>query len=200
MYREEVIAKALREHKDKLNAALVKNRNRQKELLECIEENQLAVKTLDSMVRGMGQEKNHMAEAALPSVAPNLASVQTVAAMVEYKPPAEQQPRPYTQTVERRGMTRDRLKAVAFPYITSRFAEEPFEVSKVRDLLDELEPEVSHTYEAAWNLCNDLLREGKLKQAGLRRLPKGIVRLFTLKMATNTRPTLQASKEPAAEG
>ena len=84
---------------------------------------------------------------------------------------------------------------MAFPFITSRFSEEPFEVSKIRDLMDELEPEISHTYEAAWNLCNDLLREGKLKQAGLRRLPKGIVRLFMLKTATNNRPATDVAPE-----
>jgi hypothetical protein len=187
MYREEVIAKALREHREKLNSELLKNRSRQKELSERLAEYQLAIRTLSTLV----SSKSQPAEQAIPPPSVTRSAVREEAATAP--PSAAPRPEVVFRASERKSLSRDKLKAAAFPHIQSRFADEPFEVSTVRDLLDELEPEVSHTYEAAWNLCNDLLREGKLKQAGLRKLPKGIVRLFVLKtpMAGN-RPVPKA--------
>ncbi len=188
MYREEVIAKALREHRDKLNAELTKNKNRQKELHEHLAEHQLAIRTLSTLVKVRTQPE-------LPHAAEHERTVASAPGAPILEMPVAREPvQTFVRATDRKGWSRDKLKSVAFPYIQSRFTEEPFEVSKVRDLLDELEPEVSHTYEAAWNLCNDLLREGKLKQAGIRRLPKGIVRLFTLRSApVNNRPPAQQS-------
>jgi hypothetical protein len=188
MYREEVIAKALREHREKLNAELLKNRSRQKELNEHLTEHQLAIRTLSTLVKGKSSptERTTPGQVPLPTAAPPVG--------VTTAPAAARPAEVAVWAPERKGYTRDKLKAVAFPHIQSRFANEPFEVSKVRDLLDELEPEVSHTYEAAWNLCNDMLREGKLKQAGIRKLPKGIVRLFVLKSsAAGNRPAAKAN-------
>lgn len=188
MYREEVIAKALREHREKLNAELQKNRSRQKDLNEHLAEHQLAIRTLSTLVKGKSSpaERTTPGQVPLPTAAPFAAPIHPQDAVRPVEAVA--------RAPERRGYTRDKLKAVTFPHIQSRFADEPFEVSKVRDLLDELEPEVSHTYEAAWNLCNDMLREGKLKQAGIRKLPKGIVRLFVLKSsAAGNRPAAKAN-------
>ena len=98
---------------------------------------------------------------------------------------------------EKKGWSREKLKTIAFPVIKSRFLDDPFEVSKVRDLLDEMEPSVPHSYESAWNLCNDLLREGKLKQAGMKKLPKGVVRLFKLKSEASV---AHGASETAAAG
>ena len=183
MYREEVIAKALREHREKLNAELQKNKSRQKELSERMAEHQLEIRTLSTLVMTKSSPTGHgvPAQQSVPAAATPPAALSSQ----ESVRPADT----VTSVPGRKGYARDKLKAVAFPFIQSRFSGEPFEVSRVRDLLDELEPEVSHTYEAAWNLCNDLLREGKLKQAGIRRLPKGIVRLFVLKSpAAGNRP------------
>jgi hypothetical protein len=188
MYREEVIAKALREHREKLNAELLKNRSKQKELNEHLAEHQLAIRTLSTLVKG----KSSPVDQIPPGQAPPMTA--TTPAPLAMTPTAARPAEVVARAPERKGFTRDKMKAVAFPHIQSKFAEEPFEVSKVRDLLDELEPEVSHTYEAAWNLCNDLLREGKLKQAGIRKLPKGIVRLFVLKNSTaGNRPVAKAN-------
>jgi len=194
MYREEVIAKALREHREKLNAELQKNKIRQKELNEHLAEHQLAIRTLSSLVKGKSQPSEQVTTAQVQGTgeAPSTAAA-----------PPQDASRPSEAAIhitERKGYTRDKLKSVVFPHIQSRFADEPFEVSRVRDILDELEPEVSHTYEAAWNICNDLLREGKLKQAGIKRLPKGIVRLFVLKSAP-ARPRPAAKEDTVlAEG
>lgn len=194
MYREEVIAKALREHRDKLSAELTRNKNRQKELNEHLAEHQLAIRTLSTLVRVRTQpELPHAAEHERTVASASVASILEM-------PVAREPVQTFVRATDRKGWSREKLKSVAFPYIQSRFAAEPFEVSKVRDLLDELEPEVSHTYESAWNLCNDLLREGKLKQAGIRRLPKGIVRLFTLRSApVINRPPVQQNST-LAEG
>ena len=176
MYREEVIAKALRELRDKLKTSLEANKTRQRELVESIAEHQLAMRTLSSLVRTKQT----------PTIPPAVASAPPVAAPgpVSFAPPMKSIPVATIANVsDRKGASREKLKAIAFPIIRSRFQDEPFEVSKIRDLLDELEPEVTHSYEAAWNLCNDLLREGKLKPAGIKKLPKGVARLFKLKTA-----------------
>lgn len=192
MYREEVIAKALKELRDKLKASLDANKMRQRELLESVAEHELAMKTLSQLVR----TKQAPSGSPAPPVAPaaNPPTVHAVEAHVE---------RPATETVvmaaEKRGFTREKLKGIAFPLIQSRFRDEPFEVSKIRELLDEMEPETSHSYEAAWNLCNDLLREGKLKQAGIKKLTKGVARLFKLKTAATNNRSLN-EKIVVAEG
>jgi len=177
MYREEVIAKALRELRDKLKTSLEANKARQRELVESIAEHQLAMRTLSSLVRTKQT----------PAIPPATISTPPVATPgpVAFAPPMKSIP-VGTMTIvgDRKGASRDKLKAMAFPIMKSRFQDEPFEVSKIRELLDELEPEFTHSYEAAWNLCNDLLREGKLKPAGIKKLPKGVARLFKLKTAT----------------
>ena len=176
MYREEVIAKALRELRDKLKTSLEANKMRQRELVESIAEHQLAMRTLSSLV------KTKQAPTISPAVpSPPRASEPEP---VSFSPPLKSIPvATMTNIGDRKGYSREKLKSLAFPIMRSRFQEEPFEVSKIRDLLDELEPDVSHSYEAAWNLCNDLLREGKLKPAGIKKLPKGVARLFKLKTA-----------------
>jgi len=175
MQREEAIAKALREYREKLVAELDTTKKKQKELIEKLAESQLAINTLSTLVKVKVKSPAQNQELKIIEPRPTPA-----------KPIPEPKLSPETiETVQisadRKGHSREKLKSLAFPIIQSRFSDSPFEVSKVRDMLDEIEPEVPHSYEVAWNLCNDLLREGKLKQAGLRRLPKGVVRLFKLR-------------------
>jgi len=196
MYREEVVAKALREHREKLSSELTRNRSRQKELVEHLAEHQLAIRTLSTLVHGRAAQAQPVAPALPP---PERLAAARVPESVQEPSAATAVEVPSIQIIEKRGYSRDKLKIVAFPFMQARFGEEPFEVSKVRDLLDEIETEVTHTYEAAWNLCNDLLRDGKLKQAAVRNLPKGIVRLFVLRdNSKNHRPAAQQS--PALAG
>ncbi len=194
MQREEVIAKALREYRDKLSADLEASRSRQKQLVEMLAEHQLTIKTIASL--SMTQT---------PTIDDRPAVAVENVTVVKEEPVAgvEADSRPAVSTivnVERKGYSRDKLRALAYPRIQERFAETPFEVASVRELLDEMEPNVKHSYEVAWNLCNDLIREGKLKQAGIRRLPKGIVRLFTLKSSTANHRVDGVAKSVSGEG
>ncbi len=175
MYREEVIAKALREYRDRLKSNLDSNKTRQRELLDTIAEHQLTLQTLSNLLKGKQTlVEQAKAESPSPPVEPQTVQEATTEVKINDVKPAPVQS-------DRKGYSREKLKAVAFPIIETQLADESFEVSRIRDLLDNLEPEVNHTYEAAWNLCNDLLREGKLKQAGIKKGEKGVVRLFQLR-------------------
>ncbi len=197
MYREEVVAKALREHREKLSSELTRNRIRQKELSEHLAEHHLSIRTLSTLVHGRAQQAQPVALVVHP---PEPAAAWRVAVPVHAPMASPATEAPTIRVAERKGYTREKLKIVAFPFMQARFGEEPFEVSKVRDLLDEIEAEVTHTYEAAWNLCNDLLREGKLRQSAIKSLPKGIVRLFVLRNnSKSNRPAAQAGSA-LAEG
>ncbi len=174
MYREEVIAKALREYRDRLKGNLDANKIRQRELLDAIAEHQLTLQTLSNLLKG---KQEIIVQTKVESPAPSVERQTVRETAVEVKVNDVGAPaRP-----DRKGYSREKLKAVAYPLIEMQLADESFEVSRIRELLDNLEPDIKHTYEAAWNLCNDLLREGKLKQAGIKKGEKGVVRLFQLR-------------------